>query len=367
MYLNNIQLGQVVLESLNRLKATVPANLEEGVYDLRIVNPGGPAVVLVAAVRVKAVQAIVEHLFLPVTFKMDGWSEAKPAKRQTADWPTLGYDPSHSGYNQVDPGGSRYALAWSAALPYPGGSPLQQVAVADGVLVASSDSYFGEAGVVALSAESGEELWRYAFNDKFSINPPSIAHSAVYFQQGNHSDDSYLFCLDLLNGRKNWQSTFYAQWEEYLAPLVVGSTVYVNAGADGGMAAYHAGDGRELWWQSMPQYNSWTPAYADGSLYAWVAGFFSAHEPGTGDVKWSLDLGWPWYGYDMETAAVVVDSTALVVNSEHLYAIDLVQRKARWSAPGDYRESLPAVADGVVYALKSGLLEARQLSDGTLL
>ncbi|MBN1889227.1 MAG: PD40 domain-containing protein [Thermoflexales bacterium] len=320
------------------------------------------APVWIDEVSVGSWRALPHYTFLPLV------SAGRQRTALSADWPTLGYDAAHSGYNSQDPGASRYALAWTLALPSNLSLELRQAAVADGVLAVSHEGSQAIKAVIALDANNGRELWRRTFYDKFSVNPPTSAYGAVYVQEGNHGQDSYLFCLDLYTGRQNWQSPFSAQWELYFAPLVIDGAVYVNGGYYGGMYGYNAGNGAQLWFLGLEQEAEWTPAYAHGRLYTWVNYNFRSHDPATGLVVWSLRPGPVLYGFGgADTTPVIAGQIALVVDSGRLYAIDLEARQVKWSSGGDYDRAFPAVADGVVYALSGGTLEARRLADGVLL
>lgn len=289
-----------------------------------------------------------------------------------ANWPTYGQNTGHTGYNSTQSRFVGATLAWEQDLFSLLGAngvnrPLAQVAVANGVVAASVDSYFGAAGVVALDAGSGSERWRRLFTDKYSINPPTIAFGAVYFQQGNHSGDSFLIALDVLTGQEMWRSPFGAQWERYYAPTVSNDKVFINGGSYGGMYAYDAFDGAELWFVGLAQYDEWTPAYSDGVVYSWVAGEFAAWDPNYGAEIWSLDLGWNWSGWSMDRVAAIAGGAAYVINngpsSGQLIAVDLASRSVRWHVDGAFTVS-PAVAGNTVYALDGTRLRAYAADTG---
>jgi hypothetical protein len=84
-------------------------------------------------------------------------------------------------------------------------------------------------------------------------------------------------------------------------------------------------------------------------------------------MPWSVDLGWAWHGWEMDTTSAIGWQTAVVASSIELNAVDLGTHGIRWTVDGNYDDTIPAVADGVVYALGNSALEARQLTDGELL
>jgi len=142
--------------------------------------------------------------------------------------------------------------------------------------------------------------------------------------------------------------------------------VWINGGYYGGMYGFDAYDGEELFFLGLEQYDMWTPAYAEEVLYSFVEGQVRAHDPATGTLTWELDLGWDWHGWDMSTAPVVDLDTIYVTGSPNLYAVDVHTQSVLWSVEGDY-EGVPSVADGVVYAIESGAVEAYAASDGAYL
>lgn len=286
-----------------------------------------------------------------------------------ANWPTYGQNPGHTGYNDTQTGAAGFTLAWErdlfSLLGVAGARPLAQVAVANGVVAASVDTSNG--GVVVLDASSGSQLWRRTFTNKHSINPPTIAYGTVYFQQGNHGGDSFLFALNVLTGQEMWRSPFGAQWESYYAPTVSNGKVFVNGGYYGGMYAYDAFEGSELWFVGLPQYDEWTPAFYNGVVYSWVEGVLTAWNPNYGTQIWSLNLGWNWTGWSMDRVAAITDGAAFVINngpsSLQLVAIDLASRNVRWQADGAFTVS-PVVADNTVYALDGTTLRAYAADTG---
>jgi outer membrane protein assembly factor BamB len=276
-----------------------------------------------------------------------------------ANWPQFGHNAAHTGYNAAQPRVKGFAAAWEIDLFALFGHtsvmrPLQQVAVANGLVVANVDSYFGNAGIVALKASDGSELWRFPFSNKHSVNPPSIAYGTVYFQQGNHGNDTYLFALNALTGRQVWRSPFQAQWERYFAPTVADGKVFINGGYYGGMYAFDAFDGDQLWFANLPQYDEWTPAYRDNVVYSWVEGVLKAWDPRWGTERWSTNVGWNWRGWSMGRIAALSTTTAYVITNSgagaDLVAIDLTTHAEKWRQIGAFTVSV-AVTENEVYGL----------------
>ncbi len=48
-------------------------------------------------------------------------------------------------------------------------------------------------------------------------------------------------------------------------------------------------------------------------LYTFIAGHLRAHDPSTGQILSTADVGWRWMGWSMNTVAVLGDGTAFVI------------------------------------------------------
>lgn len=285
-----------------------------------------------------------------------------------ANWPQFGQNAAHTSYHPSQARVSGFTAAWEADLAALFNNadlrPLAQVAVANGLVVANVDPV----GVIALRVTDGSELWRYSFSGKHSVNPPSIAYGTVYFQQGNHSGDTYLFALNALTGQEVWRSSFDAQWEKYFAPTVADGRVFINGGYYGGMYAFDAFDGNRLWFADLPQYDEWTPAYQDNVVYSWVAGVLKAWDPQWGTEQWSAEVGWDWRGWSMGRIAALSTTTAYVVANSSagadLVAIDLTTHAEKWRKTGAFTVSV-AVTENEVYGLDGTKLRVFDANTGT--
>ncbi len=355
VYLNDLYLTQVTWISPTEIQAVVPKAVPLGTYILRVRNPGNVTAQALAPFVVSQRQ-----VWLPLIFK----SGPKPAFKDTTDWLTLGGNPGRTGYLPLEKGASRYVPVWTATLPSED-FHLTQLAVGDGVLVASGYTDLGAGIVVALDAREGYQLWRKEFSDTASVNSPTIAHGAVFVQQVTRYADGYLFCWDLYTGAEKWRAHFGIQATTPQAPLVVEQGVYVNGETYGGMMGFDASTGEQLWIVALPQYSDWTPSYANGKLYTKVEAFCE-HNITTGEMRWCRNTEW---SQDRAANTPVIDQgMALLVCKSGLEAVDLdAYSPLRWFRSGDYNRTVPASARGIVYALNAGVLEALSLSNGELL
>jgi Tol biopolymer transport system component len=362
VFLNNTALTNVEWLDAGHLQAKTPSGMLGGYYYLRVVNPDGIASLLPTPILLSPMPAL-----LPFAAKPG----SPPVVQALApsNWLTLGSDVQHSGYAPNQPSTARYALAWSTNLKY----IQKQVVAADGILVAVQD-FNGLGGIFAYDLDSGVERWHFTLNAKNDISPASISNGAVYFQQGNN-DDTFLYCLDLYTGQIIWK-TFMPYWvHSDFHPLVAGQKVYLDTNMSSTMFIYDAASGALLNRVGVPQVYNWSPAYADGKVYTWLAaatypystGFFREHDPVSGEVNWTLTLPWSFSDYNMSTTPVISKRTAFIVSTEFFAAINLDTHAVLWSISGNYGRTSPAVSEDVVYVIRSEKLEARKVSTGELL
>lgn len=284
----------------------------------------------------------------------------------TADWPTQGHDPQHTGENGDETGTPPMVDAWKTVV-VTGGNALSAPVVENGRVFVTYQTYFGSnVPLVALSAADGSQLWTYNFGALSSIGFPAVSEGAVYVQTIDESERAFLWSIDAASGSVTWGSTFYTQWATLWSPIVVGPTVFVNAGEYGGLDGFAVSDGSLLFANTqIGQYDSWSPAYFGGDVYTFVAGTFQASDPATGTAVWSTTTNWNWTGYSMRTSPVFGTSLGYVISPPNLVAIDPVAKAVAWTANGTYAGT-PAVTGSLVLGISAGNLIARDAASGTL-
>jgi outer membrane protein assembly factor BamB len=278
-------------------------------------------------------------------------------------WTTYQNNPSHTGYVPVVLDPTTFHLRWQTSL----NAPANPVTEGDGKVFVSTIGYFGGQYLYTLNATDGSIVWSHDFGSVFSVNPPAYFDHKVYVQTGNHASDTYLRAFDANTGALVFQSAHAAQWERYFAPTIFDGIAYVNGGYYGGMYAFNALDGQQLWFASLAQYDQWTPAVSADASYAYVGGTLSALDKATGTVLYSIsDPGFSWSGWSMNLAPVLGEKNdVLVINNGRLVRFDLVSRTIAYDIAGSFAGQ-PSVAKGVVYAVSSNSLAARDESTGSL-
>ncbi len=371
LFINDLEVGSVQWISPTQITAVLPNAIDLDTYDVKVINPSGSATWMTNALTVTQ-----PTVMLPVILKNSSGIAISDFPQDSSNWLTLGYDVAHTGYHQTDLGGSNYTLVWTTTLPIE--DPLyfrKQVAVADGVLVATNFSYGSnsKALVIALDAYTGDEIWRYTDTGTSGIaafSAPTIANGSVYFQYKEFYGGAYLNSLNLYSGGKYLQFPYSTNYPiNYFHPLVVNDKVFFLDHTSG-LYAIDAQSGEELF--SSPQTYStevFLPAYARGQFYLCYGEVFKALDSDTGDVLWSINMGGFVGTNTLLCVPVVAKNIALVSKYSKLIAINLNTHEIVWSVweHGRYHGTFPAVADDIVYAIGNGELEARRLSDGALL
>lgn len=286
----------------------------------------------------------------------------------TSSWKTFGADGQHSGKNPDELGVPPMIDSWSTHIS-PTATTLSPAVVDNGVAYVSYGGGFGPTSpLVAVNVADGSPVWTYNFGAVDSVGQPTVTDGVVYIQT-NHgtSGDSFLWSIDAASGSVNWAAPFGSQWERFWAPLVVGTSVYVDGGTYGGLYGFSTVDGTQLFFNSgLDQYDSWSPAYFGGYVFSFMNGHFREHDPATGTTLWTVTVTTNWSGYSVNSAPAFGDAYAYVISPPNLIAIDPSTQAVVWTANGTY-SGTAAVADGVVYGISAGNLVARNAATGSLM
>jgi hypothetical protein len=285
----------------------------------------------------------------------------------TSDWPTFGYSAQHAGENTVEMGVPPAIDSWQQQVSH--GAALHPVTVESGRAFVTYEGYFAATSpLVALDVSDGSPLWTYNFGAVDSVGHPSVASGVVYVET-NHGTmgSSYLWAIDAAGGTVKWASAFASQWEQFWAPAVVGSSVFMDGGEYGGLYGFNVADGSQIFFNgSIGQYDSWSPAFFGGHVYTFIDGNFSSEDPATGSVLTTVQVMWNWTGYSMNTAPVFGSTLAYLISPPNLFAIDPAKGTTAWTSNGTF-SGTPAVSGGAVYGISAGNLVARDATTGALL
>ena len=280
------------------------------------------------------------------------------ASDQTS-WPMYQADSRHTGFLPVTPTPARFRPLWQRNF----GVPLNPVTAGDNKVFCTPVTYFGaNSPLEAIDASSGATLWSMNFGSVFSVNPPSYSYSNVYVQTVNNGGDTWLHCFDGATGERLFRSAHGAQWERYFAPTIQDGKVFVDGGTYGGMYAFDALTGAQLWFRSLPQYDQWTPAIGGDYAYAYVGSYspgLYAIQRSDGQAAFMIpDLNFQWDGWSMNLAPVVGEHDDVVAIHDHrLISFDVANRRIRWQMSSAF-QGQPSVTGNVIYAIDGGALTA---------
>jgi outer membrane protein assembly factor BamB/predicted MPP superfamily phosphohydrolase len=187
-----------------------------------------------------------------------------------------------------------FELDWER--PVPGGIHRAGVVVRDGDLLVSlcDEDLDGGPGVLCLSAQDGQEIWRTrtdaSIKNRVALNEPSRSRAAALSVCGR------LHWLDTTNGTVLWAQDLpgYPHRWLYTSPVSVGDTVY--AGGKAGLGAFQADSGQVIWYNSLEDSDNWScyasPISFDHLLIILVQrrGILALDRT-SGEIVWELAVG----------------------------------------------------------------------------
>jgi outer membrane protein assembly factor BamB len=180
--------------------------------------------------------------------------------------------------------------------------------------------------------------------------PPVTASGRVFTPVAGTND---IVAVDPANGTVVWErvvdedDTVSAQLRR---PAVRDGTVYVTSWPSRA-AAYDAATGERQWRRELDDQLVLPPVAMPGGVvvpsrrYVWLL------DPDDGTTLWRRDLD----GNATESRPAVADDRVFLTDERgSLYALDLATGETEWTTPFD-GVTAPVVADGVVYAVRSGV------------
>jgi outer membrane protein assembly factor BamB len=341
----------VTWSSSNDGRASVDAN--------GVVTPHSAGdVTIIAASEGKADSASLTVLARPAA----DWSAV------TEDWVTFQGNAAHTGYVPAALDPVVFTKLWESTV-HQSGFGFNQVVVGGGAVFVSTNDYFGEQHLLAFDAATGAQRWSHDFGAIHSVDPPAYADGTVYVATGGHQD-SFLWAFDAATGGERFRSAYLNQWSRWQAPVISGGNVYMAGGYYGGMYSFD-GTGAQRWFVQLGQYDGFTPAVADGKVYAFTGAItpeITVADAATGAAVDSItDPTLKAMGWALSTTPVLgAAHDLLTAQGGRLLSFDLQSRLLGWQAQGDFGGQV-AVANGVVYAQNGVDVEARRESDGVQL
>lgn len=238
----------------------------------------------------------------------------------------------------------------------------------------------------ALDTSDGSEVWSTSFEHRFGEASPTVVDDTVYVATYGYAplvvsgeDDEETFeapaviALSASSGEERWRYDDFGERDSlHSSPAADADHVYIG-GDDDTLYALTRHDGSVAWRRDVAGHSDPDPAVVDGTVYYAslhdgddTPGRLWALEAASGETRWTYDVG----DISLRTSPAVTEDTVYLAGSTTtgcpavggrdsectssasgtLYAIDRATGEERWTAPiePDTRSS-PAVAGGVVY------------------
>lgn len=285
--------------------------------------------------------------------------------QELVNWNTYQGNAAHTGYVSVELNPDQFTLNWETEVN--GSTPLNPVTAANGQVFVSTLTYFGDQYLFALNSNTGDIDWHKEYPGFHSVHPPATANDIVYMTTGGHGD-TFLWAYDAITGDLIFKSPFGNQWSRYYAPTPYKNNIYINGGYYGGAYSFDAYAGNTEWFVSLNQYDEWTPAVNDKYAIAYTGEYspeLTVIDRLTGTVSFRIpDPDFVWNGWSMNLAPVLGDlNNVLAIHDGRLISFDLTSQTIGWQIDNQF-SGQPSLANGVIYAVNNGSVEARSELNG---
>ncbi|WP_167094251.1 PQQ-binding-like beta-propeller repeat protein [Massilia frigida] len=296
-----------------------------------------------------------------------------PVLPQLGPWSTYRGNPAHTGYVPASFDPASFALRWQRLLAKEDGwatAPAHD----NGLVFQGVVTYRGDrAALVAISEESGTEVWRTSLGLPSPVltshlNPPAAANGKVYLTSTS-SDEASLWVFEQKTGKLLSRQKMDTQGRYALAPTVLGDTLYAPNGSAGGLSQFRAGGQQPAWSSALPAFADWTPAVDASHAYVYLDGRLYAMDVADGRLAYQVDdPDHLWPSYSGGTPVLSDNQFGFISDSGRLVAFNLARRTHAWTLQGK-RVSTPSYAKGVLYLFNNtgNALEAYAPDSGKLL
>jgi outer membrane protein assembly factor BamB len=280
-------------------------------------------------------------------------------------WPMYQANERHDGYLPVELEEGELTQLWQTTIG--AGTALNRITAAAGKVFTSGKGK----RIDVVDGHTGVVLWTELLGSYGHGSFPSYANGMVYFQTGNHGNDTWLRAYDAESGEQVFKVPHSAQWEDYYAPTLYDGKVYINGGYYGGAYCFDAYSGHQDWFIDLPQYDDWTPAVDEQYAYAYLG----EYSPGlyvinrlTGSLAFEIpDPAFDWGGWSMNLAPVIGGrGNVLAIHDGRLINFDVGNRRIAYQIEQRFTGQV-SVAKGSVYAINDGNIDIRDEATGNLL
>jgi len=289
------------------------------------------------------------------------------------DWTTMGGDQGRTGFVDFTLGEANFLPAWSR--DDDGERSFEPATiVGDRVFLVPRRGFDFGHKLEAFSLSEGTLLWKKEYPRIFLSSQPTYFDGRLYLLTSDRRDFSHLRALDATTGETTWEHRFVNHRGAPCPVIANESGIWLNGGSSAGMYRFSLAGSEQLFVPQQLNYTK-TPSWGNDQPLSWVDDHFTAHDPASGEVQWSLpDLeGGTGFGRPLDYP-VVTDSEAFVIDSDgDLICIDLATREIRWESDQAINTSLrfsfknlPSVAGDQVFAMTNNQVVTFDVTTGAL-
>ena len=285
-------------------------------------------------------------------------------------WPMTGRDAAHTGYYPGTLNGQTFTAAWTVPLST---QALNQVSIAEGKVFIAHKTLNNLSQLSARDLTTGALTWSQTSATSYAFSGMAYHRGSLYLRQmGVTAGDRKMLSLTAETGETQWSSAIIGQTGDPMCPVVTDDGVYTATGIiPSRLAGYQRKTGDALFDLTVPDsFYRWTPAFYNGKAYTFLGGKLRQHHPMTGDIEWTVDLGWyVGTGSSLNRTVALADGAAFVVNNNtpnnELVCIDLATQVVRWKSQFPNMIGTPAVSGARVYCFNSnGFVYAYNVTTG---
>lgn len=220
----------------------------------------------------------------------------------------------------------------------------------------------------AVHARRGKKLWRFHTQGPIHARA-ALAGDRVFVPDAK----GFVYALNKKDGRLEWRTEVGS--EIMSAPLVHENKLYIVTLAKE-LAALNLSDGTLLWKRSVGSRDSGftvrgsaDPVFIGGNLLVGYSdGTLVAHDPESGSVRWTKNLGDRIRDFhDVDSTLVVSGSLAYLTSADgKLFALNPNDGSIVWQAQSGGANEV-AVADSFLYVTADGVVSCFKAESGQIL
>lgn len=230
------------------------------------------------------------------------------------NWGMVQGNSSHNGFQPAELDVNDFSVRWVKTLDG------TVSAVATGAAQVFTTGY---QSLISLDSMTGEVMWTVANLDSHS-SPPSFANDLVYVHAGAHESTAFQ-AFDSITGSQVFKGTHSAQWAYYDAPTIYGDKAFINGSYYGGMQAFDALDGDNLWSiTTASSSDDWEPAVNATSVFHVYEDRLKAVDPSNGAEQYRIGADIP-----VQTPVLGTMGNVLLMGDE-IISIDTAEQAVAW-------------------------------------